>query len=340
MKKLFEETRIVQDARNAQKGYFWLWEILLFFPMFLISSLAMLILSLPFELGLLFTDQGYLSAVQTGNIQLIAEASMRIASSDIYRAGSLVCEIMMIVATCLLCRWIQKRKLANMGFAKKGALKEYGIGMVVGFVIFTIPVLAALVCGSLKVDGVFTNFSLGMFLFFFVGFMFQGMAEEVLCRSYFMVSIARRYPVALAIFLNSFVFAALHLANAGIGVIPFINLTLFGVFASVYFIRRGSVWGIGAVHSIWNFVQGNFYGIKVSGMQMGCSVFQMSAVEGKEILNGGDFGLEGSIFVTIILVAGTLVLLFWDKARNVEATKIVEVVEEVAEETAEAAVEA
>ena len=31
----------------------------------------------------------------------------------------------------------------------------------------------------------------------------QGMAEEVLCRSYFMVSLARRYPMWVAVILNA-----------------------------------------------------------------------------------------------------------------------------------------
>ena len=64
--------------------------------------------------------------------------------------------------------------------------------------------------------------------------------------------------------------------------LAFINLTLFGVFASLYFIKRGSIWGIGAFHSIWNLVQGNFWGLSVSGGATECSVFRTTMVEGRD----------------------------------------------------------
>ena len=139
--------------------------------------------------------------------------------------------------------------------------------------------------------------------------MIQGMAEEVLCRSYFLVSIGRRYPMWVAVLLNALFFAALHLANNGISVLAFVNLTLFGIFASVYFIKRGNIWGIGAIHSIWNFVQGNFYGIRVSGIETSCTVFDSVSVDGRAWMNGGAFGLEGGLAVTIVLVAATLLML-------------------------------
>ena len=112
-----------------------------------------------------------------------------------------------------------------------------------------------------------------------------------------------------AVFSNAFLFAALHLLNTGIGVLAFVNLVLFGVFASLYFIKRGNIWGIGALHSIWNLVQGNFWGLRVSGMTTECSVFRSTMMEGKSVINGGAFGPEGGLAVTVILLAGVCLLL-------------------------------
>ena len=139
--------------------------------------------------------------------------------------------------------------------------------------------------------------------------MVQGMGEEVLCRGYLMVSGGRRYPMWVAVFSNAVIFAALHLLNYGISVLAFINLSLFGVFASLYFIKRGSIWGIGAFHSIWNLVQGNFWGLSVSGGATECSVFRTTMVEGRDIINGGAFGPEGGLAVTVVLLVGICVLL-------------------------------
>ena len=211
-------------------------------------------------------------------------------------------------------------------------LGTYQIGLIVGFVIFSLAVLFCAVTGSLKLSGISSTFAILPFILFFAGYMIQGMAEEVLCRGYLMVSIGRRYPMWVAVLLNSLFFAALHLGNAGMSVLAFINLTLFGIFASIYFIKRGSIWGIGAIHSIWNFVQGNFYGIKVSGMETSCTVFDSLVVDGKSLINGGDFGLEGGLAVTIVLVIVTVILLLMPAKYKEEIEEIPVAQETVATE--------
>ena len=303
-----ETPRFVAEAREAKKGWNWFVELLVFVVMFFVVTFGEVIVLLPIELVIMFTDKGYLDAMASGDVNLAMEAGMRIASSDAMMIGMLFANIAMILITMLFCKVIQKRKMRTLGFVKKDMFKEYGIGLAVGFAIFTIAVLLCVVTGSLQL-GASANFALGTWILFGLGYMIQGMAEEVLCRSYFMVSIARRYPMWVAVILNALFFAALHLGNSGISVLAFVNLTLFGVFASVYFIKRGNIWGIGAIHSIWNFVQGNFYGIKVSGMESTCSVFASTVAEGRDLIHGGAFGLEGGLAVTIVLVAGTLYLL-------------------------------
>jgi hypothetical protein len=40
-----------------------------------------------------------------------------------------------------------------------------------------------------------------------------------------------------------------------------------------------------------------------------CSILTSEITEGKELINGGAFGLEGGIAVTIVLTVGTIILL-------------------------------
>ena len=319
---LFAKPKMVTDAAKAQKGLSWALEILIFVAVFFVSNIAMMIILFPVEFILLFTKTDYMQAIINNDVQLAMEASQAIVNMESMLVITLLADIMMILVVCLFCKLIQKRKMSTMGFVKKGMIKEYFIGLVAGFAVFSLAVLLGVVSGGLKIEGFNPNVSIGMLIAFFVGFMIQGMAEEVICRGYFCVSYARRYPVYAAIIANSLIFAALHLMNSGITVLSFINLVLFGIFASVYFIRRGNIWGIGAFHSIWNFVQGNFFGIKVSGMNLDSSVLTTTAYEGKELLNGGDFGLEGSIWVTIVLIAGTIVLYFLKKKPEAEEAGI------------------
>lgn len=307
---LFKKPQMVEEAARTQKGMNWCLEILLFVAVFFVSAIAMGIVIAPFELAMLFADAGYMQAAASGDMQAVMDATMRIASNDIYTIVSLVAQIVMILVICLFCKFIQKRKMRTLGFVKKGFLKEYLLGLAAGFICFSLIVVLGVITGGLKVEGISAEFSIGMFALFALGFMVQGMAEEVMCRGYFMISYARRYPMYAAVLANALVFAALHIPNSGMTVLSFVNLALFGIFASVYMIYRGSIWGVGAFHSIWNLVQGNFYGIKVSGMELSNSFLRMTPVEGRDLLSGGDFGLEGSIWVTIVLIAGTVFMYY------------------------------
>ncbi len=312
MKDLFERSVPMQETAQTKKGLLQILELLVFVAVFLVASIAQGFATVPMQLVMLFSDKAYMAAVASGDVAKLTEASMevtqRLMESDGYMIGMLLSDIVMMLIVFLFCRFIQKRKLRTLGFIKKGMLKEYGLGMLLGFAFFSVCVLLGVLFGGLKIEGISPEFSIGIFVAYLLGYMVQGMTEEVLCRGYFLGSYARRYPVYAAVLANSLLFASLHLLNSGISVLAFINITLFGIFASIYFIRRGSIWGIGAFHSIWNLVQGNFYGIKVSGTPVGNTLFTTQAIAGKSLWNGGDFGMEGSLICTIVLTCGIIFL--------------------------------
>lgn len=320
MIKLLElkKPRMVAEAAEKRRGMHIALEIPVFIAVFLVCSIAEMIVLVPVQLILMFTDPNYINAALSGDMAGVAEAANALVQSNAMTVAMLFSTAGIILVTLLFCKLIQKRKVTTVGFQKQGMWKEYAVGLGVGFGIFTVAVLLCVATGALRLKGLSPSFSAGIFVLFLLGYLVQGMAEEVLCRGYFLVSVSRRYPLAAGIVANAVLFAALHLLNDGITVLAFINLVLFGVFASIYFVKRGNIWGVGALHSIWNLAQGNVYGIRVSGMQTSCSVFSSETVAGRELINGGDFGLEGGLAVTIVLVAGTLFLLATKQRRYVE----------------------
>ena len=320
MTKLLElkKPQMVAEAARERKGLNIALEILVFIAVFVVSSIAEMVIVVPVEIVLMYTDPNYLNAVMNGDMAGAIEAANALAQTNALTIVMLFSNAGIILVTLLFCKLIQKRKVTTVGFQKPGMWKEYLSGLGIGFGIFTVAVLICVMMGALKIQGLSPSFSIGVFVLFLLGYLVQGMAEEVLCRGYFLVSVSRRYPLAVGIIANAVLFAALHLLNNGITVLAFINLVLFGVFASVYFVKRGNIWGVGALHSIWNLAQGNVYGIRVSGIQTSCSVLSSEMVAGRELINGGDFGLEGGLAVTIVLVVGTLVLLATRQQRYVE----------------------
>ncbi len=212
-----------------------------------------------------------------------------------------------IALPILYCTYIERRSLRSMGCARKGWLREYIAGFALGAAALCAAAGLAWACGTMSFRPV-SGVSWGMLALFLLGFLIQGAGEEFLLRGYFMVSLTNRVPLAAAVGISSVVFALLHLGNSGITPLAIVNLTLFGVFAGVYMLRRDSIWGICAFHSAWNFFQGNVLGVQVSGGDMGPSLFAASS-GGSTLINGGSFGLEGGLAVTAMLIAAIALVL-------------------------------
>lgn len=217
-----------------------------------------------------------------------------------------------VAVVLLYCLLAEGRTLGSLGFSRKGILAEYGIGLLGGFILFGLAVLLCVVCGTLTVKVADPLPSVGMLALFFIAFLIQGMSEELLCRSYLMVSLSRGMPLWACAVTNALLFSLLHAGNPGVTLIAFINIFLFGLFASVLTLRRGNIWMVGALHSMWNFAQGNFFGIPVSGIKGSPSPLVSVSGTGTwaELINGGAFGLEAGLAVTVVLTAACVVALF------------------------------
>jgi membrane protease YdiL (CAAX protease family) len=141
-----------------------------------------------------------------------------------------------------------------------------------------------------------------MVLLLLFGFVIQGATEEIVFRGWMLPILSTRYSLIVSVLVTSTGFGVYHLKIPGISILSFINLVLFGVFAALYVLNEGSLWGLCGLHSIWNWIQGSVYGIKVSGESLpGGSIISMEPVQNKVLFSRGAFGLEGSLIVSIVL---------------------------------------
>lgn len=202
------------------------------------------------------------------------------------------------------CKFIEKRTSNGLGLKiDKKTPFRYIIGLVLGLLLFSVCVLVAYAGNSLMYIGSFHKGKELLILLMFFGFVIQGMSEEVMVRGALMITGAKKMGITKSILFSSLFFALLHIENSGISVLAFINLFLFGVFAALYFYHTNSLWGPCAFHAMWNFAQGNVFGLPVSGMNTSASIFNffiISRSSSKKLITGGTFGLEGSIQCTIV----------------------------------------
>jgi membrane protease YdiL (CAAX protease family) len=304
--------QFIVDAIEQSEGRPLIIELLCFVLVFLVGGIVLEgLLTIIGIAVVMLSDPGFVSMVGSGNAPSadLIEVTERLAANPAISVVGLFSTIGMIVGVFIYCRLIEKRRLPTLGFTKKGFASEYLTGLAVGTLMFSVGVAISFLAGTLRFDGFSAAFAPGWLAVFLLGYGFQGMSEEVLCRSYFMVSLARRQAVAVAMIVSAAAFAAMHFANPNTSVLAFVNLFLFGVFAAAYFIKRGDIWGVAAIHTSWNFVQGNVFGIAVSGTASPVTVMTFAPVVGGDLVSGGAFGLEGGLAVTAVLVLSTAVTL-------------------------------
>ena len=205
--------------------------------------------------------------------------------------------------------FVEKRSIKTLGFIKKGMLKNYGVGLLLGTALFLATYLINIAFGGLDFPGISENISIDIF-YMFIFFVLQGMAEEVVFRGFLQTSIAKSKNHVTAVLVSAAAFSFLHIFNPGAGFLGLLNIFLYGMFFSLLFIKCNNIFIVGGCHSAWNFVMGNVFGINVSGLEFSGTLLKTNVTENMDIFNGGNFGLEGGIiFTAVILVANVLVLL-------------------------------
>lgn len=285
-------------------GHAWGLEVLICMLLYLAGTIVVSIGQVPGLMAYLLQNETYQQMVRTGQMDIDRLTKLMQDAPEWFTIFLLFTEIILVVIYMLYCRLAEKRKPSTMGFLGEGGLGQYGKGILIGITVFCSAYLLCLITGSVGFGGVDQEMIPGYIVLYFVGYMIQGMAEEVICRGYFMVSLARKYSLWFSAVLSSLLFMALHFANDGMTIRSMVNLFLFGMFMALLFIDCGNIWVIGAVHSVWNFLQGNIFGIQVSGLPKQNAVFVSVFREGRDWIHGGSFGLEGGLAVTLVLLLG------------------------------------
>ena len=197
---------------------------------------------------------------------------------------------------------LEKRGLASVGMGLKGALRNYLRGLLIGLMMFGGAVAVMSVLGYTEIENPFNGASVATAFMVLIGWIVQGAGEEVVTRGFLLQIFGRTTNTITGILVSAGVFTAFHALNANTGWLPFLNLFLFGVFAALYTLWEGGLWGIFAIHSIWNWAQGNLFGFEVSGNVIESAIILDLAETGPDIITGGLFGPEGGLAVTLVLL--------------------------------------
>jgi len=240
-------------------------------------------------------------------------------AGSIPRSISLIANGFTLLVPALLIGWLCGRLLENLPFRVLGAsftrrwLGHLVAGSILGALALSFAVAIAYTYGGLhfQLNGDVTRDVLCSLAASFVAYAVQAAFEEALFRGYILQTLSRSGFAWLAIFLTSAIFGAMHFRNPNASVISTANTVLAGLWFSLAYLKTRDLWFVWGLHLMWNWMQGSFFGIEVSGLtDITTSPLLREIDSGPSWLTGQTYGVEGGIVCTIAIVISIVAIHF------------------------------
>lgn len=202
-----------------------------------------------------------------------------------------------------------KSTIFNIGLTlSKHAVFEFIYGSLYAVIPLVIIVCCAYLMGastrlhdSIDVSSLYSTFE----VMFFVALL-----EELLFRGIIFQSLHERFGPFAATLTLSLLFVIAHILNPNTTFLPLVNVILAGILLSCMYIATRNLWMPIAFHMIWNFTLGTVFNSPVSGIQNNKTTVLLidwdKINQQYPLLFGGNFGLEGGIITTCLLIISTI----------------------------------
>ena len=212
-----------------------------------------------------------------------------------------------LAAIALYIAWgklIERRDVTEL--STPGIAREWGIGALVGMGLYTACAVILMLLGYYKVEGLnpltflLPNMAMAVK---------SGVFEELLFRGILHRSVESIFGSWAGILASSLVFGLLHLLNPGatLGGAIYIAIEAGLLLSAAYLVTR-RLWICMGFHMAWNYFQSAVFSGVVSGAVADPGLLK-ATIEGPELMTGGSFGMEHSIFALVLCTTAGLILL-------------------------------
>lgn len=212
-------------------------------------------------------------------------------------------------------RFWDKEKFMTLGFQTTNRLKEFLVGLGMGLLIMGSAYVLFLALGQIR----YINFDFDIMdiLLSVIVFILVAVTEEVLIRGYVLKNLMVSFNKYVALIISSLLFSFIHGANPNIDWLSLVNLFLAGILLGLSYIHTRNLWFPIALHLSWNLFQ-TLFGFNVSGQDF-YSLVNFRIIE-NSLLNGGEFGFEGSVFCVVAQLVVIIGIMFFyeNKKSNVQ----------------------
>ena len=194
-------------------------------------------------------------------------------------------------------------------------LKGILLGFLLGFGTNGLCILISWLMGDIKLS--YNGIDPVLLLAFLAAVFVQSSSEEVACRIYLYQKLRRRYrsPV-VAIIVNSVLFMALHMGNPGFTFLAGSQIFLVAILFSLFVYFYDGIWVAFWFHTAWNYTQNIIFGLPNSGIVSEYSIFKLEAASARDgLFYNVNFGVEGSVGASLVLLAVILVLILINRKK-------------------------
>lgn len=213
--------------------------------------------------------------------------------------------ILLIVTYYFLFFLYEKRKITELSL--KYFPKEMFGSFIFGFLTISLSIFILYLLGHYQVFSITTtHFSARAFTVI----LFAAIVEDLFHRGLIVREIENWLGTHIAIGIGMLV-ELQHLSNPDTNLAGLLLYVIWGFTMSMMFIYTKRIWFPYFFHIGWNFAQ-PFYGSNLTGGTDIGSIIQ-SKFTGSELITGGAFGIEGSIFTQLFLLIIGIVLYYLAK---------------------------
>ena len=210
-------------------------------------------------------------------------------------------------------RWIEKREITELSFSN--AWREFGIGALIGFGLFSLVILVLWLAGYYRV----MNIELISLVLFgsLLGAFVSAWVQELIFRAAIYRITEEWLGTWLALAISALLFGLIHLSSEGATLLSALAVSLeAGIILGAAYTLTHRIWMALGIHMAWDFANDGIYGVGVAG-QSGAKLTGLirANLSGPALLTGGTLGVEASLLTLIVmLLAGSLIL--WIAYRN------------------------
>jgi hypothetical protein len=215
----------------------------------------------------------------------------------------------------------RRRPLQALGFKfGRGGWRDLTLGFLVSLSAMGFMFALSWRCGWVQVDGgpqagagiAFYASLAGQLAFY----SFSVFYEEALCRGYLLRNLYEGFqgrhlgPKAasvMALVVSSLLFGLMHVRNRNATILSFLVLVLLGGLMGWVYLVRGSLAMPIGLHLGWNFAMGTIFGLPVSGVASGTSVFIVRE-HGPALWTGDGFGPDAGMSGLLALLTVVVIL--------------------------------